>query len=85
MLTKEVVVDKIEVLEDGHIQVRKAHRVLEDGKIIAKTYERYLLHPGESLSGREDKVVKIANTVWDKDTIKKYKDKIKEEYNGNTK
>jgi hypothetical protein len=30
-LTKEIVVDKIEVLEIGNVQVRTATRVLEDG------------------------------------------------------
>ena len=35
-LTKETVVDKIEVLENGTLQVRTATRVLEDGEVLSQ-------------------------------------------------
>lgn len=44
-LTKETVVDKIEVLEAGHIQVRTATRVLEDGVQLSQAYSRHVLAP----------------------------------------
>lgn len=31
MLTKQTIIDRIEVLESGHIQIRAATRILEDG------------------------------------------------------
>jgi hypothetical protein len=36
-LTEQKVVDQINVLEDGHIQVRKATHVYRDGVEISKT------------------------------------------------
>jgi hypothetical protein len=63
-LTKETVVDKIEVLESGSIQVRQATRVLEDGKVLSTSYHRHVLSPGDDLTNEDPKVVAIANAAW---------------------
>ncbi len=63
-LTKETVVDKIEVLESGAIQVRSAIRILEDGEILSQSYHRHVLQPGDDLSGEDQKVQDIANAAW---------------------
>jgi hypothetical protein len=63
-LTKEIIVDKIEVLESGIIQVRTATKVLEDGVVLSQTFHRHVLHPGDDLSGEDPKVVAIANAIW---------------------
>ena len=43
MLTEKTVVDKLEVLHDGTVQVREANQVLRDGVVIAQTYHRYVV------------------------------------------
>lgn len=63
-LTKETIVDKIEVLENGNVQVREAIRVLEDGEILSQSYHRFVLQPGDSLDGQDAKVVAIAEAAW---------------------
>ena len=63
-LAKETVVDKIEVLENGIIQVRSAMRVLEDGEIISQSYHRHTLAPGDDLTDEDPKVVAVANAAW---------------------
>lgn len=63
-LTKETVVDKIEVLENGIIQVRAAMRVLEDGEIISQSYHRHTLAPGDDLTNEDPKVVAVASAAW---------------------
>ncbi len=63
-LTKETVVDKIEVMESGAIQVRSAIRVLEDGEVLSQSYHRHVLQPGDDLTDQDPKVVAIANAVW---------------------
>jgi hypothetical protein len=63
-LTKETVVDKIEVLESNAIQVRSAIRVLEDGEVLSSSYHRHVLQPGDDLSNEDPKVVAIANAAW---------------------
>jgi hypothetical protein len=63
-LTKETVVDKIEVLESGHVQVRQAIRVLEDGEVLSQSYSRYVLEPGADLTNEDVKVAAIATAAW---------------------
>ncbi len=44
-LTKETVVDKIEVLEGGQVQVREATRIKEDGVQLSQSYSRHVVVP----------------------------------------
>jgi urease accessory protein UreE len=64
MISELSIIDKIEVLEDGQIQVRRADKVLRDGVEIAKTYHRHVLAPGDDLTGQDAKVVAVAHAVW---------------------
>lgn len=63
-LTKEVVIDKIEVLETGAIQVRQATRVLEDGNVLSTSYHRHVLQKGDDLTNQDPKVQAIATAAW---------------------
>ena len=72
-ITKEIVVDKIEVLEMGNVQVRKATRVLEDGKVLSSSFHRHVLEPSTKdsgswqdtdISGEDARVQAIANATW---------------------
>ena len=72
-LTKETVVDKIEVLEMGQVQVRTATRVLEDGVALSSSFHRHVLVPSvktdgswgdTDISGEDARVQAIANATW---------------------
>jgi hypothetical protein len=63
-LTEETVVDKIEVLESGAIQVRQVIRVLEDGEVLSQSYHRHVLSPGDDLTNESSKVVAVAIAAW---------------------
>ena len=63
-LIKEVVIDKIEVLESGAIQVRQATRVLEDGEVLSTSYHRHVLEKDADLTNEDPKVVAIATAAW---------------------
>lgn len=71
-LTERSTVDKIEVLENGIIQVRQANIVERDGVEIAKTYHRWTLTPGQDLTGQEQRVVAVANAVWTAEVVAAY-------------
>jgi hypothetical protein len=62
-LTKEVVVDKMEILEDGTIQVRTATRILEDGKVLSQSFHRHVISPGQDYSNEATRVKAVADTV----------------------
>jgi hypothetical protein len=71
-LTKETIVDKIEVLENGTIQVRCATRVLEDGALLSSSFHRHVLHPNQDLTDEDPKVVAIAQATWTPEVISAY-------------
>jgi hypothetical protein len=73
-LTKEIVVDKIEVLEKGQIQVRAATRVLEDGVALSSSFHRHVLAPGDDLSGQDARVSAIATATWTDEVITAYQE-----------
>jgi hypothetical protein len=63
-LTKETLVDRIEVLDTGAIQIRTATRIIEDGELLSQSYHRHVLQPGDDLTGEDPKVVAIATAAW---------------------
>jgi len=63
-LTKEVVIDKIEVLESGSIQVRQDTRVMEDGEVLSTSYHRHVLEKDADLSNEDPKVAAVATVAW---------------------
>ena len=72
-LTKETVVDKIEVLEMGQVQVRTATRVLEDGVALSSSFHRHVVEPSTKasgswadtdISGEDARVQAIATATW---------------------
>ena len=79
MLEKISAIDKIEVLEGGQIQVRRADRVMDDGIEIAKTYHRHVLAPGDNLDNQDPKVRAIAEAVWTPEVIAAYQASLSEE------
>ena len=76
-LEKLSVIDQIEVLRNGIIQVRKANLIIEDGIEIAKTYHRHCLVPGDDLTAQDERVRAVAEAVWTPDVIKEYEDLMK--------
>jgi len=67
---------RIEVLEDGQMQVRKATRVYKDGVAISPpTYHRHVLSPGADVTKEVKRVKDISEAVWTDAVVEKYKDK----------
>ena len=63
-LSKNIIVDKIEVLEMGQIQVRTATIVNEDGTELSRSLHRHVLNPGDDASGEAQRVQDIATATW---------------------
>ena len=75
-LTKETVVDRIEVLELGQVQVRTATRVMEDGTQLGSSFHRHVLSPGDDLSGQDAKVSAIATATWTPEVVTAYEEMV---------
>lgn len=75
-LTKEVTVDKIEIVENGVIQVRQVTRILEDGIQLSQSYHRWTLFPGQDISSQPDNVKSIAEAAWTPAVVAAYQAKL---------
>lgn len=74
-LQQTTVIDKIEIIENGTLQVRQRIDIFDDASpsiIMASTYHRNSLSPGDDLASQELKVVAIANAVWTPEVIAAY-------------
>lgn len=71
-IEKVSVIDSVTVNETGHLEVRRADKIMEDGVEISKSYHRHVLTPGDDLEGQDAGVVKIANAVWTPELIAAY-------------
>jgi len=71
-LTEKTLVDKIELVQSNHIQVRTANIIERDGVEVTRTFHRHVLSPGDDVSGQDPKVQAIANAVWTADVIAAY-------------
>ena len=63
-LNKTIVVDRIEVLQKGQIQVRTATVIDEDGTELSRSFHRHILNPGADTSGEAQRVQDIATATW---------------------
>lgn len=68
-LTKRTVVDQILLDEDANISIRTATVIEEDGVELSRKFHRTTLAPGSDISGEPPRIRKIANAVWDADTV----------------
>ena len=68
-LSKTIVVDKIEVLEMGQIQVRTATVISEDGVELSRSFTRHVFEPGDDTTGQDARVVAIAAATWTTEVV----------------
>jgi hypothetical protein len=71
-LTETKVIDKIEVIENGTVQVREVTRIMKDGNEIAHTYHRWAFAPGSDVSEMPANVVAICQVAWTPEVIAAY-------------
>ena len=72
MLEKVTVVDRIEVLENGSVQVRTKTAIMEDGKQISGTYHRHVVAPGDDYSQEDARVQAICEATHTPEVCAEY-------------
>jgi len=75
-LTKEQVIDKIEVNEHGIVQVRQVTRIMEDSKELSSSYHRWSFTPGQDISEQPANVQAIATAAWTPEIIAAWQERI---------
>ena len=72
-LEKIQIVDRIEVVENGCVQVRTKTVIVEDGKQISGSFHRHIIAPGSDYSGEDARVQAICMATHTQDVIDAYK------------
>lgn len=72
-LEKVIIVDRIEVVENGSVQVRTKTAIMEDGKQISGTFHRHVVAPGDDYAGEDARVKVICKATHTTTVIAAYK------------
>ncbi len=72
MLEKQTIVDLVETLENGVVQVRTATKIMDDGVEVSRTFHRHVIVPGADYSQEDAKVQAICAAVQTPDVIVAY-------------
>ena len=72
-LEKVIVVDLIEVAENGCVQVRTKTAIKEDGVEIGSKFHRHVVAPGDDYSAEDTRVQAICAATHIADVIAAYK------------
>lgn len=72
-LEKVKIVDRIEVVENGSVQVRTKTAILEDGMQISGSFHRHVVAPGDDYSGEDARVQAICAATHTAEVIEAYK------------
>jgi hypothetical protein len=73
MLEKIEIVDRIEVVENGCVQVRTKTAIKEDGVEITSKFHRHVVVPGADYSGEDARVKAICAATHTADVVAAYK------------
>lgn len=71
-LNKEIKIDRIEIVENGTVQVRQATIITDNGNEISRTYHRWCIAPAEDYSTQEQQVQDICKVTHTPEVIAAY-------------
>lgn len=72
-LEKVEIVDRIEVIENGSVQVRTKTVIMEDGKQISGSFHRHVVAPGDDYNNENSRVQAICAATHTSEVIAAYK------------
>ena len=78
-LEKQILVDKVEVIENGCVQVRTATKIVENGNVISTSYHRHVVAPGDDYSKEDARVQGICSAVHTPEVVAAYQAMIAEQ------
>jgi hypothetical protein len=73
MLEKIEIVDRIEVVENGIVQVRTKTAIMEDGVEISNKFHRHVVAPGDDYSTDDARVKAICKATHTAAVVAAYK------------
>ena len=78
-ISKVTVVDSIEVVENGCVQVRTKTAIIEDGVEISSSFHRHVVAPGADYSAEDARVQAICAATHTVGVVAAYQEKLAEQ------
>lgn len=72
-IEKTKAVDQIEVVSNGSVQVRVLTSIVENGAVIASSFHRHVVAPGDDYSDQDARVQAICKVAHTPEVIEAYK------------
>ena len=72
-IEKKSIVDQIEVVKSGAVQIRIAIHIIEDGVVIGQSFHRHVVAPGDDYSNEDARVQAICAATHTAEVIDAYK------------
>jgi hypothetical protein len=72
-LEKVEIVDRIEVVENGCVQVRTKTAIKEDGVEISSKFHRHVIVPGDDYSAEDARVQSVCEALHTPEVVEAYK------------
>lgn len=66
------IIDQITVSENGTVFYREVSRTVDGDDVLAQTYHRITLTPGQDLSGQPENVATVAQEAWTAEVVAAY-------------
>lgn len=71
-LEKQIIVDQIEVVESGAVQVRTATRIVENSKVLSSSFHRHVVAPGSDYRAEDARVQAICAATHTPEVVAAY-------------
>lgn len=63
-LSKQTIFDAITIRSTGHIEIRMATVVTDDGEEMGRKFHRRLITPGDDVTGEPQKIQQLTQLFW---------------------
>ncbi len=75
MISEKQITGKIEILEDGQVQLREDTIILRDNTEISRLYHRRVLEPGQDITNEDIRLKSVCGIIWTAQVIDDFKKK----------
>lgn len=68
-----MILDSIERVEGGLVQVRWAETIIKDNEVVGQKYSRSTFYPGQDVTDQSEALQAFLSEVWTPEVIDAYK------------
>lgn len=83
MITRQSRISAIGIADAGHLEVRRSDTVYDDGELIATSYHRHVVSPGDSLDDQDAIVRAVAFLVHSPSVVARYRQRVEDDRRAN--